>query len=85
MLQFHVNQASCIQCGACANDCPTGIITMAATGPAIAADKQALCYRCQHCLAICPTGALSILGLQPENSIALASHLPTAEQMAGLI
>ena len=85
MLQFHINQASCIQCGACANDCPTGIITMAATGPAIAADKQALCYRCQHCLAICPTGALSILGLQPENSIALASHLPTAEQMAALI
>ena len=85
MLQFYVNPVSCIQCGACAGDCPTHIITMTATGPVIAADKQPLCYRCQHCLAVCPTGALSILGLQPDNSVALALHLPSPEQMAALI
>ncbi len=85
MLQFSVNPALCIQCGACSDDCPASIITMTASGPAIAADKQSLCYRCQHCLAICPAGALSILGLQPENSINLASRLPAPEQMAALI
>lgn len=85
MLQFSVNPELCIQCGACSGDCPTGIITMIATGPVIAADKESLCYRCQHCLAVCPTGALSLLGLQPENSIALASRLPSPEQMAALI
>ena len=58
---------------------------MEENGPAIAADKEELCYRCQHCLAVCPTGALSILGRSPENSVPLASHFPSSEQMEALI
>jgi len=85
MLQFTVNPATCIQCGSCCNDCPTGIILMGEETPFIPADQEEACYRCQHCLAICPTGALSILGLHPENSTPLASHFPEPENMAALI
>ena len=85
MLQFYVNPETCIQCGACSDDCPTKIITMEESGPAIAAEKEELCYRCQHCLTVCPTGALSILGLTPENSITLAGQLPQPEHLEALI
>ncbi|NLZ17359.1 MAG: 4Fe-4S binding protein [Desulfobulbaceae bacterium] len=85
MLQFSVDSAACIQCGACSEDCPTKIISMGDKGPVIPADKEELCYRCQHCLAVCPTGALSILGLNPANSVPLASKLPVPEQMEALI
>ncbi len=82
MIQFHVDQERCIQCGECAADCPAGIIIMDEY-PKIT--DEARCYRCQHCLAICPTGAVSVLGRDPENSTRLAGNLPEADRLVNLI
>ena len=86
MLDFTVNQQTCIRCGLCVADCPARIIAMAESAwPTIAPEQETACYRCQHCLAICPTGAVSILGLTPANSRPLAGNFPAPEQMATLI
>jgi nitroreductase/NAD-dependent dihydropyrimidine dehydrogenase PreA subunit len=85
MIQFEVNQAECIRCGQCAQDCPVKIIDLQNGYPEIPARREAKCYRCQHCLAICPTGAISILGLNPADSIELAGNLPQPEQLETLI
>lgn len=82
MLRFQVDEERCIQCGECAQDCPAGIIALD-DYPRIT--DQARCIQCQHCLAVCPTAALSILGNNPDDSLALAGNLPPAEQLATLI
>lgn len=81
MIDFIVNEKTCIRCGACAADCPARIIDLAGGLPAISAEKEVSCYRCQHCLALCPVGAISILGRKPTQSLPLAGHLPTPAQM----
>jgi len=85
MLEFKVNRQTCIKCGQCVADCPALIIAMKEGTPFIEPEKEATCYRCQHCLAICPTGSISILGLDPEKSLAMAGKLPDADQMELLI
>ncbi len=59
MLNFKVDQELCIQCGNCAQVCPSKIINMPAY-PEMGNEHH--CMRCLHCLAVCPTGAISILG-----------------------
>jgi nitroreductase/NAD-dependent dihydropyrimidine dehydrogenase PreA subunit len=70
MLQFIIDEERCIQCGECVEDCPAGVIIMDEY-PEIPNENG--CYRCQHCLAVCPTAAVSILGRNPDDSIALRS------------
>lgn len=84
-LQFVIDEERCIQCGACADDCPYHIIHLDAGFPALKANRVHHCIRCQHCLAVCPTGALSIFGRSPDDSLALPQHLPSAAQMEALI
>lgn len=84
MIDFAVNQNTCIKCGLCASDCPATIIELNGGFPAIAPEKEASCYRCQHCLAVCPVGAISILGKKPIQSLPL-SNLPTPLQMETLL
>lgn len=85
MIDFNVNQQTCIKCGNCAGDCPARIISMGEGFPFITQEKEAGCYRCQHCLTICPTASVSILGLDPKNSLPLPGNMPAAEQMELLI
>lgn len=82
MLQFHVDETLCVQCGECAADCPAGIIAMNGL-PEITDEER--CYRCLHCYAVCPTGALSILGNDPAQAGTQAPDLPTSTQMGNLI
>jgi NAD-dependent dihydropyrimidine dehydrogenase PreA subunit len=84
-LQFTIDQALCIQCGACVDDCPFNIIEMAPDYPALNPNRVHHCIQCQHCLAVCPTGALSILGRDPQNSLPLPESLPDGRQMTALI
>lgn len=85
MLNFIVDQETCIGCGQCAADCPAQIITLAEGFPMIASVKEAACYKCQHCFAICPTGSISLSGLIPDESRLLAENLPDPDQVETLI
>ena len=86
MLNFTVNQATCIKCGKCVTDCPARIISLEhGQFPVITQENEANCYKCQHCLAVCPTASISILGRDPKNSLPLPGSLPDATQMELLI
>ena len=86
MLNFTVNQATCIKCGKCVTECPARIISMVnGEIPAISQENEANCYQCQHCLSICPTASISILGRDPKDSLPLTGKLPDATQMELLI
>ncbi len=84
-LQFTIDHDLCIQCGACADDCPFHIIDLTGGYPALLAKRVHHCIQCQHCLAVCPTGALSILGLDPNRSLPLPESLPQPKQVSALI
>lgn len=53
---IQVNLEICTRCGICAEVCPSGIIQVGETGPALTAPKA--CIRCGHCVAVCPHGAM---------------------------
>jgi nitroreductase/Pyruvate/2-oxoacid:ferredoxin oxidoreductase delta subunit len=71
MLDFTINEETCISCGQCASDCPSMIISMETNIPTIAADLEQFCIGCMHCVAVCSEGAVSILGYGPEEGISL--------------
>ena len=81
MKQFTVNKELCTQCGACAKDCPVGVIKM----DEFPVMEKKGCFECQQCLAVCPTAALSILGRDPADSTPLKGNLPSPQQMTTLI
>src|ERR1039457_609154 len=85
MLNFIVNQETCIKCGLCSSDCPARIISMDGGFPAITQENEENCVKCQHCLSICPTASISILGYDPKNSLSLTGTLPDSVQMELLI
>lgn len=82
MLDFRIDEERCIQCGECAEDCPSGVIVLD-DYPKIT--NEAGCIQCQHCLAICPTAAVSILGKDPDASTSLDGNLPDPGRLATLI
>ncbi|SHN71028.1 nitroreductase family protein [Desulfovibrio litoralis] len=82
MINFKVDQETCISCGLCVEDCPQNCIEMKKIP--VLAQPQA-CIACQHCLAICPVGAISIFGLDPKNSTELIGSLPDLKSMTALV
>ena len=84
MLNFTINESSCIQCGKCVEDCPMRCIVIE-KGDFPTIPDEDKCIGCQHCLAICPTAALSINDVDPEKSMDLKYSLPTALSMETLI
>lgn len=82
MIQFRIDEESCIQCGECADDCPTGVISLDEY-PQITDEDG--CLQCQHCLAVCPTGAVSILGCEPDDSVVLEGNMPDPAKLETLI
>ena len=85
MIDFKVNEATCIKCGHCTFDCPARIITMEGGCPFITQENEANCFKCQHCLSICPTASISILGYDPKSSLPLTGNLADSAQMELLI
>ncbi|MDR2743969.1 MAG: nitroreductase family protein [Desulfovibrio sp.] len=85
-LNFIVDAEKCIQCDACVQDCPHGIIRINRQYPEVTEDLEDDCLQCQHCLAVCPPGAISIFGLKPGDSLSLVSGaLPSQLQMKTLV
>lgn len=86
MLQFTINEETCINCGECVTECPYGILLMDDEDlPAVDTKKEDQCIECQHCFAVCPTGALSIVGLEPEQSRPLKGNLPDPRMVETLM
>ncbi len=84
--QFHVDQAKCIRCGECVNECPVNILVIGDTVPFVADGRSGDCIGCQHCLAVCPEGAVSVLGLNPEDSYQLdGTEMPSYLQLDRLL
>lgn len=71
MLDFTINEETCISCGQCASDCPAMIISMETNLPTIAEDLEQYCIGCMHCVAVCSEGSASILGYEPEEGVVL--------------
>ena len=57
MITIHENL--CVRCGACANICMCGNISMSQEGPVA---KNAVCIECGHCTAVCPENAIEVNG-----------------------
>lgn len=87
MLQFKVDDERCVRCGACVRDCPAVIIEQVGRGlPQIRPENEEHCLQCQHCLAVCPKGAISILGRDPDDSLALTTgSLPSFDATSRLV
>lgn len=85
MLQFSVNEETCIKCGECAADCPYSIIEMDQGYPRVNPEKEGQCIECQHCFAICKPGALSVFGLDPADSIPLKGNYPDPARLETLM
>lgn len=86
MIDFTVDNETCISCGQCASDCPAMIISMDTNLPTIDPELEQYCIGCLHCVAICSEGSVSILDYRPEQGIAISdSALPSSEQLEVLI
>ena len=53
---MRVNQALCVGCGVCVDECPNGAIRLCGD---VATLSPALCDDCGACVEVCPNGALS--------------------------
>lgn len=52
---FYIDSNKCTGCGACADVCPQGAISLQND---VAVIDQALCSKCGNCALTCPTGAI---------------------------
>lgn len=86
-MEFKVDAAACVGCGACVRDCPVHVLALGSDGkPAVKTGKEDACIHCQHCLAVCPKAAISVCGKDPVGSRPLAGmDLPSASQMENLL
>jgi nitroreductase/NAD-dependent dihydropyrimidine dehydrogenase PreA subunit len=56
-----IDEASCNQCGLCANICPTETLAME-DGRVHVRKSRFECVACGHCMMTCPKGSISITG-----------------------
>ncbi|MFX0050384.1 MAG: nitroreductase family protein [Candidatus Hodarchaeota archaeon] len=58
MIKIDIDQASCIQCGACADICYARVVfEMQENGPIVVHPEK--CRLCGHCVAVCPTDSIN--------------------------
>ncbi|NMB12390.1 MAG: 4Fe-4S binding protein, partial [Firmicutes bacterium] len=63
-MEIRVRAENCTICGACAEECPFGAITMGEECP----DFNEGCTLCGACIEICPTEAIYMVG-EAEKSL----------------
>ncbi|UCH36169.1 MAG: nitroreductase family protein [Armatimonadota bacterium] len=56
-----VDLDKCVACGACVEECPAYVFSMAEDGASVVAEER--CIVCGHCVAVCPEDAVSHRGL----------------------
>jgi len=85
-LKLRIDEAKCLRCGACAEDCPAKCLAMdpASGVPVVVESAAERCLHCQHCLAVCPAGALSIFGRDPD-AAEVNEKLPVPGELLNLI
>lgn len=63
--QVMISQDKCVDCGKCADVCPTGVHSMRANSsgqPRHHLNRTADCVGCRKCETACPSGALDVVG-----------------------
>jgi nitroreductase/NAD-dependent dihydropyrimidine dehydrogenase PreA subunit len=65
---IQVDREKCVQCGRCAEVCPTGVIGIAEQGPMVI---NQFCIACGHCVAVCPQDAIDNVKAPFVNQIPL--------------
>lgn len=73
---------TCVGCGACVRDCPTGALKL--EGGRVIAKKPEACIACLHCVAVCSAGALTLNGVSAAQC-ATEAALPKPEEVKNLI
>lgn len=58
MIEIQLLNEKCVKCGACASECPSGVLLRHGEKAMPEVADTANCIGCGHCVAICPTGAL---------------------------
>ena len=68
-----IDPATCTQCGACAEICPSAVLRMDNGKVCVHADSPFGCIACGHCMMVCPTGAVTVKGrgVSPEDVLPL--------------
>ena len=82
---IHIDEAKCLKCKACVNDCIVKVLTVGDNGfPRVRPEDERFCLNCQHCLAVCPVGAVECHGVMADQATAIGP-LPSSENMMNLL
>ncbi len=81
---FTIDTEKCVQCGFCAEECPTGLVRMDGPEgyPAPLKGKERFCVACGHCAAVCPYGAITLDALPLEDFIPMREDLAVSPEQA---
>ena len=70
-----INEAKCVGCGLCVNDCPNACLYLEGN---VAHTTGMGCIACGHCYAICPQGTIRMEGYDcPEEHVVSMTELPS--------
>lgn len=79
---IEINPSTCIGCGLCVGDCPSGNLALRENKAALNSQD---CIKCGHCVAICPKGAVSMSGFdEPPMELDALPHLDTQQLLHAL-
>ena len=83
-----IDRDTCTHCGACAETCPTGVLTM--DGDTVLVDVAVTfgCIACGQCMMACPTGSVAVTGrrVSPDQLVELPgpARRASADQLEAL-
>ncbi len=84
-----IDRKTCTNCGACARNCPVGVLAESDQGIAIDNNVAFGCIACGHCMMVCPVDCIAVTGrrLGPGDIVALPAKelCATADQLEALL
>jgi NAD-dependent dihydropyrimidine dehydrogenase PreA subunit len=82
MITIRIDDAACVGCSLCVDECPTDVFTFDTTTERPVVERQAECFGCLSCSQLCPSDAIEHDGLPTSEThhhdprvIAIASRL----------